>query len=123
MLIFKIKSNSFNEKIGEIFQKLSSNYSLFFLGEALYVCPNKYNQKIDFKKALKPQKDFLISELTEEKLEFEEDVVKEWCKDRLVRLDLQRLEVDKQKQIRDILDYLDELDKTLEQTEKEGDEA
>ena len=35
MTIFKVKSNVFNEKIGEIFYKLSKNYSLLFLDEQL----------------------------------------------------------------------------------------
>ena len=63
MAIYKVKSNVFNEKIGEIFYKLSKDYSLLFVDEQLFISPNRYNQEINFKKALKPKKDFLISEI------------------------------------------------------------
>lgn len=123
MTIFKVKSNVFNEKIGEIFYSLSKNYSLLFLDEHLFISPNKYNQKIDFKKALKPKKDFLISEINESNLNCEPMIVQDWCKDRFARLELQKLEEEKQDYIKEILDALDKLEEDLIKTEREGDES
>lgn len=123
MAIYKVKSNVFNEKIGEIFYKLSKDYSLLFVDEQLFISPNRYNQEINFKKALKPKKDFLISEIDESNLSRESTVVQDWCKDRFTRLDLQRLENDKQDYIRDILDALDKIEAELSNSEQEGDES
>ena len=123
MTIFKVKSNVFNEKIGEIFYKLSKNYSLLFLDEQLFISPNKYDQEIDFKKALKPQKDYLISEINAENIEQESMVVQEWCKDRFAKLELQKLEEEKQEYIKNLLEALDQFEKQLDEVEQEGDES
>ena len=119
MAIFKIKSNVFDEKIGAILHKLSKDYSLLFLDETLFISPNNYNQEINFKKALRPQKDFLISELDEIEIAREDDIVKEWCKEKMVQLDIQRLEAEKQEYLKGLLNYLDELDSSLKDSQEE----
>lgn len=123
MEIFKVKSNVFNEKIGEILHKLSGEYSLLFLEETLFISPNNYNQEINFKKALRPQRDFLVSELSDSDIAKECEVVKDWCKERLVQLDIQRFEAEQQEYLKGLLDYLDKLDSSLEKEEQKGDET
>lgn len=119
MAIFKIKSNVFDEKIGIILHKLSKDYSLLFLDDTLFVSPNNYDQEINFKRALRPQRDYLISKMDEIEMAKESEIVKEWCKERMVNLDLQRFEAEKQEYLKGLLEYLDELDSSLETKEEE----
>lgn len=121
MVIFKVKSNIFKEKIGNIFQKLSSNYSLLFLDDTLFISPNKYDQEIDFKKALKPAKNFLISEINEENISFENTLVQDWCKEKFSRMDLQRFEKENQEYLANLISSIEEIGALLDNT-KRGDE-
>ena len=123
MSIFKVKSNIFNEKIGEIFYKLSSKYSLLFLEDTLFISPNKYDQELDFKKALKPTKNFLISEINEENIKLENTTVQEWCRERLAQLDLQRFEHENQSYLRSVIEAIDKLDKYFDEIKQKGDES
>ena len=119
MAIFKVKSNVFNEKIGEIFHKLSNDYSLLFLDETLFISPNFYNQEIDLEKRIKPRKNFLISILDETDISKECDVVKDWCKEKMIQLDLQRFEAEQQEYLKGLLDYLEKIDSSLDSEREE----
>lgn len=120
MAIFKIKSNIFDEKISEICLKLTKNYSALFFGDTLYISPNHFDQSLDFKKFLVPKKSFLVSEMTDEDIAAENDVVKNWCKEKMVQLDIQRFEKEKQNYLKDLMEYLDNLDSLLERGVQEG---
>ena len=76
-----------------------------------------YNEKDncwkEIKKIFKPNKNFLITEINEKNLLYESQEIKDWCKNKFIELECQKLEDKEQEKIKSFYQILIDVDKEL----------
>lgn len=115
-MIYKIQSNC-DYNILEIIDKIKKYYNMIYYNNVLYIATKKINQEKVFEKTLKkffkPNKNFLFTEINENNLKNENNLIMEWCKNIFVDLDVQKFENDNQDKLKEYLFDLDILEEKL----------
>lgn len=126
-MIYKVTAN-FNEDLSNIVKELEKDFDFVFFREILYIAPREYaknnketeNQKKKIKNIIR-QENFIM-ELNENNLKYEPFQIIEWCKQKFIEQDTKRFEIEKQKELRAYLKFMNdfevELVKQLENNEE-----
>lgn len=110
-MIYKIVSDF--TKLDITLRKLTNNFNVIFYGTSLFAAKKVYDDDVDIRELLKPKKDYFVSEINEDNLKYESQNVIEWCKDNFIKLDLQRLEKEKQEELKALMSILEEVDEKM----------
>lgn len=130
-MIYKIQSNK-DYNILESIEKIKKDYDLIYYNKILYLGEKVFSQDSSValkkvKKYFRPIKDFWISEIGENNLKNEPKIIVDWCINKFIELDLQKFEIDKQKEMEKYLKSLDvfaeKLKEEAKKKEKEGGEV
>lgn len=118
-MIYKIQSKFLN--LEKTIKKLSKYYDVIFYNNVLYAGLISLKQDIKINTLLKPSSSFYVVELDEDNLKFEADNIIGWCKEKLVNLDMQKIETEEQDKLKNILNIIDKFEENLlEEINKEG---
>lgn len=117
-MIYKVTAN-FNEDLSNIVKELEKDFDFVFFREILYIAPREYtknnkeaeNQKKKIKNIIK-QENFIM-ELNENNLKYEPFQIVEWCKQKFVEQDTKRFEIEKQKELRAYLKFMNDFEAEL----------
>ena len=116
-MIYKIIGNFTDENFDRIISKISLRFKFMYCNDTLYVSIKNFNSLIQDKeylyKVFKPAKDFFITEITEQTILKENEVIGEWCKDNFVLLEKQRFEEEQQEKLRKTWIAMDKMELQL----------
>ena len=112
-MIYNIVSDF--SKLDISLRKLTNNFNVFFYGTSLFAAKKVFDDDVNIKELLKPKKDYFVTEINEDNLKYESQNVIEWCRDNFIKLDLQRLEKEKQAELKALMLMLDEVDEKMAQ--------
>ena len=125
-MVFKIQSNFIeHSNFYKYFSELGKSYKMIYKMGVLYIALKEYgsleHEEKYIKKILKPNNQFLITPITEKNIMREDEEIKSWCRDNLVRLDTEKFEQEQQMKLQEIMENLDKMESILEEKQrKEG---
>ena len=105
-MVYKIQGNFNEDNFEGIFKKLGPHFKLIYKYNTLFAALIDYNfvnkSESYLRNALRPSKDFYISEINEKNIMREEQSIIQWCRDNLVNLDRQRYEKEEQARLKKV---------------------
>lgn len=113
-MVYKIQSNLFPAQFGQTIELLKKNFNMFLVDNVIYVARRTYSDRVSLTTLLKPKKDYFISEITNENLLFEPQMVQDWCVQKFTLLETQKYEAENQERLRLSAEQLDFFEKELE---------
>ena len=122
-MVYKIQGNFNEDNFEGIFKKLGPHFKLMYKYNTLFAALIDYNfvnkSESYLRNALRPSKDFYISEINEKNIMREEQSIIQWCRDNLVNLDRQKYEKEEQARLKEVMKAMDNMEAILqEQKEK-----
>lgn len=113
-MIFKFNVEYAN--IEEIIEIFKNEYDILFLFQSFYIArkDDKKETSKDIRKKLNKYENLYIQELNEQNLQFENKNIQDWCRDHFVQQDLKRFEKEQQPKITEMLERINQFDRTLE---------
>lgn len=112
-MIYKIVMDFSN--LDEIIKILSNRFNLIFIGNAIYICDKKYaNTTIQYIKKILKNNNIFILKIDETNLSNESTQVIQWCRDKFVQRDLKKFEEDRQDEIKNFMNVLDDFESRLQ---------
>ena len=116
-MIYKVIGNFTDENFEKIIIKISSKFKFMYCNDTLYVSMKSVDSLIEDKqflyKVFRPAKNFFITEITEQTILKEDDVIGEWCKDNFVLLEKQRYEKEQQAKLKKTWIAMDNMEQQL----------
>ena len=123
-MIFKVQSNIFQTNLSKILNKAQKNFDILYSENNLFLSIKNYldDNKAEamIKSFCKPNKDYLITKINEDNLMYESQEIKEWCKDKFISLEYQKLEDEEQEKLKNFYKFLVDFDNNLSSIRKEG---
>lgn len=118
-MIYKIVTD-FSDLI-DIVEKLKNNYNIIMTQGQLFICEKNY-KTISLKKLKKEigKENVFISQIDENNLKYESPEVITWCRDYFVDRDVKRYEEERQDEIKNFMNILDDFEKELKKMVKKG---
>lgn len=131
-MIYKVSGEFTNENLTNFINKLKERFKVLYQNENIYLAIKDYNQEIKLYKTLEevnrnikdylktkifiPMGDFFVKDLSNSQIGSlgENDFVKTWIQENLIRIEKQRLENEKQKELINVWNGLDTLEKIIE---------
>ena len=134
-MVYKVSGDFTDENLQDFINKLKYQYKVMYHSGTLYLALKDYQNEVQNNETLDeintrlsyqlrtkiflPQEDFWVKTLTDlntSTISYENNFVKGWIEENLVRLDRERLEVEKQKQLQQVWYGLDILEKEIEKS-------
>lgn len=107
----------FYDNLETLLLKSQKYFDILFYKNVLYIGLKHYSEKDncwkEIKKIFKPNKNFLITEINEKNLLYENQEIKDWCKNKFIELECQELEDKEQEKIKSFYQVLIDVDKEL----------
>ena len=121
-MVYKIQGNFNEDNFEGIFKKLGPHFKFMYKYNTLFAALIDYNfvnkSESYLRNALRPSKDFYISEINEKNIMREEQSIIQWCRDNLVNLDRQKYEKEEQARLKEVMKAMDNME-TILQEQKE----
>lgn len=118
-MVYKIQGNFNEDNFEGIFKKLGPHFKLMYKYNTLFAALIDYNfvnkSESYLRNALRPSKDFYISEINEKNIMREEQSIIQWCRDNLVNLDRQRYEKEEQARLKEVMKAMDNMEVILQE--------
>lgn len=118
-MVYKIQGNFNEDNFEGIFKKLGPHFKLMYKYNTLFAALIDYNfvnkSESYLRNALRPSKDFYISEINEKNIMREEQSIIQWCRDNLVNLDRQRYEKEEQARLKKVMKAMDNMEAILQE--------
>lgn len=118
-MVYKIQGNFNEDNFEGIFKKLSPHFKLMYKYNTLFAALIDYNfvnkSESYLRNALRPSKDFYISEINEKNIMREEQSIIQWCRDNLVNLDRQKYEKEEQARLKEVMKAMDNMEAILQE--------
>ena len=114
-MIYKVSGEFTNENLTNFINKLKERFKVLYQNENIYLAIKDYNQEIKLYKTLE-EVNRNIKDLSNSQIGSlgENDFVKTWIQENLIRIEKQRLENEKQKELTNVWNGLDTLEKIIE---------
>lgn len=118
-MVYKIQGNFNEDNFEGIFKKLGPHFKLMYKYNTLFAALIDYNfvnkSESYLRNALRPSKDFYISEINEKNIMREEQSIIQWCRDNLVSLDRQKYEKEEQARLKEVMKAMDNMETILQE--------
>ena len=118
-MVYKIQGNFNEDNFESIFKKLGPHFKLMYKYNTLFAALIDYNfvnkSESYLRNALRPSKDFYISEINEKNIMREEQSIIQWCRDNLVSLDRQKYEKEEQARLKEVMKAMDNMETILQE--------
>ena len=118
-MVYKIQGNFNEDNFESIFKKLGPHFKLMYKYNTLFAALIDYNfvnkSESYLRNALRPSKDFYISEINEKNIMREEQSIIQWCRDNLVSLDRQKYEKEEQARLKEVMKAMDNMEAILQE--------
>ena len=122
-MVYKIQGNFNEDNFEGIFKKLRPHFKLMYKYNTLFAALIDYNfvnkSESYLRNALRPSKDFYISEINEKNIMREEQSIIQWCRDNLVNLDRQKYEKEEQARLKKVMKAMDNMEAILQEQKEQ----
>ena len=122
-MVYKIQGNFNEDNFESIFKKLGPHFKLMYKYNTLFAALIDYNfvnkSESYLRNALRPSKDFYISEINEKNIMREEQSIIQWCRDNLVNLDRQKYEKEEQARLKEVMKAMDNMEAILQEQKEQ----
>ena len=113
-MIYKIIGNFTDQNFNRIIDKISLKFNFIYCNDTLYISIKNIDSLSENKdylaKLFKPAKDFFITEITEQNILKENEMISEWCRENFVRLESQKFEIEQQAKLKKVWLAMDNME-------------
>lgn len=116
-MVYKIIGKFTDDNFFKIVDKVSARFKFIYCNDTLYISMKNVDSlekdREYLYKIFKPARDFFITEITEQNIFKESEIIVEWCRDNLVLLEKQKFEKEQQSKLRSAWLAMDNMESQL----------
>ena len=118
-MVYKVQGDFSSCNFIDLFQQLGKNFKIIYKNGSMYISSKKYDKKFKedsyLKKFFKPYNGLIYFQVNETNIMREEEEIRNWCRDNLVRLDRERYEIENQDKLKEVMTNLDKMEQILKE--------
>lgn len=118
-MVYKVQGDFSSCNFIDLFQQLGKNFKIIYKNGSMYISSKKYDKNFKednyLKRFFKPYNGLIYFQVNETNIMREEEEIRNWCRDNLVRLDRERYEIENQDKLKEVMTNLDKMEQILKE--------
>lgn len=118
-MVYKVQGDFSSCNFIDLFQRLGKNFKIIYKNGSMYISSKKYDKNFKednyLKKFFRSYNDLIYFQVNETNIMREEEEIRNWCRDNLVRLDRERYEIENQDKLKEVMTNLDKMEQILKE--------